>query len=383
MNHQDLYQKSIEVILKYQSPSGAYVASPNFATYGYSWLRDSSYIAAAMVRIGEADSARKYHCWVDRVIGRYRDKIAAIHDALASGQALEDPDFLFTRYSLAGFEDRSDESWGNFQYDGYGTWLWSLWEHFRLTNDRPLVELVWQSVRDVIGYLSDVWQLPAYDCWEEHPDLIHPYSLACVYGGFSAALKLAEACGLPMDASRVQKEMLRVRQFTLENGTCDGYLVKHIHPIPSENPYCDSDVDSSLLGALVPYALPKSDSGLAEATLQIIREKLVSESGGVHRYLKDTYYGGGTWILLTAWLGWVEASMGELAKARTRMDWVLAQADERGWLAEQMTDESLHPDMVQPWLVKWGPVASPLLWSHAMYLILYDVLQAGSGVRHD
>jgi GH15 family glucan-1,4-alpha-glucosidase len=383
MEHQDLYQKSIDIILEYQSPSGAYVASPNFPTYGYSWLRDSSYIAAAMVRVGKSDSARKYHRWVDQVIRRYRDKIAAIHKALASGQALEDMDFLFTRYSLEGFEDRSDESWGNFQYDGYGTWLWSLWEYYRLTRDKPLVNSVWQSVRDVLGYLCDVWQLPAYDCWEEHPDLIHPYSLACVYGGFSAALKLAEACDLPLDESQIQKEMLKVRQFTLDNGVCEGHLVKHIHHDPSQNPYCDSDVDSSLLGALVPYALPDPDSGLAEATLQIVREKLVSESGGVHRYLKDTYYGGGTWILLTAWLGWVEAVMGDRIRAHARLDWILSQADAQGWLAEQMTDEVLYPEMVQPWQEKWGSVASPLLWSHAMYLILQDVLQSGRDTGDD
>jgi hypothetical protein len=25
--------------------------------------------------------------------------------------------------------------------------------------------------------------------------------------------------------------------------------------------------------------------------------------------------------------------------------------------------------MTAPWLERWGPVATPLLWSHAMYLI--------------
>ena len=25
--------------------------------------------------------------------------------------------------------------------------------------------------------------------------------------------------------------------------------------------------------------------------------------------------------------------------------------------------------MVQPWVRRWGPAATPLLWSHAMYLI--------------
>jgi hypothetical protein len=28
----------------------------------------------------------------------------------------------------------------------------------------------------------------------------------------------------------------------------------------------------------------------------------------VRRYLGDSYYGGGNWILLTAWLGWYRAA---------------------------------------------------------------------------
>jgi hypothetical protein len=26
--------------------------------------------------------------------------------------------------------------------------------------------------------------------------------------------------------------------------------------------------------------------------------------------------------------------------------------------------------MVEPWIERWGPSAKPLLWSHAMYLIM-------------
>jgi hypothetical protein len=26
--------------------------------------------------------------------------------------------------------------------------------------------------------------------------------------------------------------------------------------------------------------------------------------------------------------------------------------------------------MVEPWVARWGTVATPLLWSHAMYLIV-------------
>ena len=375
MHHDELHQRSIDIIKKNQNQSGSYIASPNFDAYAYSWLRDGSFIAAAMDMVGEYRSAQAFHHWVGQIVQRYRDKIGKIQKSINTGQTLNDNDFLFTRYSLDGYEDLTDEGWGNFQYDGYGTWLWALCEHYRLTGDRKLISDVWQSVQDALAYLRVVWRLPSYDCWEEHPELLHPYSLACVYGGMQSALALAQACDLAVDRHEITAEVRRIRQFTLENGVCDGGLVKHIHPDLDENPYCRSQVDSSLLGVIHPYGLISTDSSLGRVTMNEIRETLLSETGGIYRYAKDTYYGGGTWVLLTAWLGWVEAESGDLDRARTRLDWIADKADTRGWLPEQLSDEVLFPEMVEPWIKQWGQIASPLLWSHAMYLILSETLK--------
>ena len=46
-----------------------------------------------------------------------------------------------------------------------------------------------------------------------------------------------------------------------------------------------------------------------------------------------------------------------------------AQARDNGDLPEQVTGASQFADEVEPWLERWGPVATPLLWSHAMFLI--------------
>ncbi len=374
MELQELIQKSVQIIKNNQHPSGAYIASPNFSNYAYSWLRDNSYIAVSMNRSGNSQSAEAFHRWVHSVIQRYRGKIDRIEMALSQGNHLTDQNFLFTRYSLEGFEDTSDDSWGNFQYDGYGTWIWSLEEHFIETGNGSLVAELWQSVLDITRYLSVVWRLPAYDCWEEHPDLIHPYSLACAYGGLHSALRMAKSCRLPIETHDLLDTMETIRQYVMDQGVCDNILVKHIHPDPQENPLCKSKVDSSLLGAIFPYRLIPQDSEIAEKTLKAIHETLLSKGGGVYRYRADTYYGGGTWILLTAWLGWVESLMGNHSQARKRLHWIQDQADESGWLPEQMTDEALTPEMIEPWESRWGNVASPLLWSHAMFLILADAL---------
>ncbi len=39
-------------------------------------------------------------------------------------------------------------------------------------------------------------------------------------------------------------------------------------------------------------------------------------------------------------------------------------------MPEQATDHLLAPDRYTEWLERWGPIATPLLWSHAMFLTL-------------
>lgn len=88
--------------------------------------------------------------------------------------------------------------------------------------------------------------------------------------------------------------------------------------------------------------------------------------GGVHRYLQDEFYGGGQWPVLAG--AYAAIDIEETAR-RAALDWIEDQADSQGHLPEQSTARLLNPDYHQPWLQRWGPIASPLLWSHAMYLI--------------
>ena len=89
----------------------------------------------------------------------------------------------------------------------------------------------------------------------------------------------------------------------------------------------------------------------------------------MYRYIGDTYYGGGQWLLLTSSLAWHLATTGEFGGAVAAQDWVRAQALENGDLPEQVTGHAQEPGMIAPWVERWGEIATPLLWSHAMYLL--------------
>src|SRR3954471_1956935 len=175
----DLYGYSLETILRNQSASGAYIASPAFPQYAYCWLRDGSFIAYGSDIAGNHASAAAFLRWVDRTIQRHSHKVEAVlkHDPSELGEN----SYLHTRYTLEGAE--AQDLWPNFQLDGYGTWLWCVAEHVKLSNDTALLIEVLPSVELTVLYLAHLWQRPNYDCWEEHLDKVHTATLAALYGG--------------------------------------------------------------------------------------------------------------------------------------------------------------------------------------------------------
>ena len=96
--------------------------------------------------------------------------------------------------------------------------------------------------------------------------------------------------------------------------------------------------------------------------------------GGVRRYLGDTFYGGSQWILLAASLGWTAVRLGDRELALQLLRWIEASADRNGYLPEQVAADVQSPHMLGYWRHRWGATATPLLWSHAMYIILSDEL---------
>lgn len=376
--NRNLLATSIEVILNNQSEWGSYVASPAFPTYQHCWLRDGSFIAHAMDVAGEHESAKKYFQWVGRVILRYQGKLGEIARKIEAGEPIGKDEVLHTRFSLDGQEVTEDDTWGNFQIDGYGTWLWALSEHGRLSGDASLLDELYESIQITLRYLELVWMVPNYDCWEEHPEYLHPYSLATVYAGFNSVAGLEKSGKLK--AGRVPAAALaeRVREFMACFAVENGRLVKHIQPSSGNTPpqpIYRSGVDASLIGVTLPFFVLPLDHPLMAATIKAIESDLHRPNGGVYRYKADVYYGGGEWCLLAAWLGWYHASIGNIEQAQSLLEWIETQADNAGFLAEQVSDHILAPDFLEPWQMKWGPVAKPLLWSHAMYIILQQAIE--------
>ena len=348
-----LYERSIEIILENQSATGAYLACPHFPTYRYCWFRDGAFIAYAMNLAGQHESAARFHEWAAGNILARGDVVQRALAKAALGQPLESQDILHTRYSLHG--DETEEDWPNFQLDGFGAWLWALQQHQALSKT-PVSQACRQAAAMAADYLTALWQRPCYDCWEEFPDERHSYTLAAIHGGLRAYALLS--------GDERTSTLAAISQTLLAAAADTGHFVKFI----------GSDaVDASLLGIVVPYAVFPPEHPIVSATVQEIERRLAKD-GGVHRYAWDSYYGGGAWVLLAAWLGWYYAVIGDTDRATATLRWVEAQADALGQLPEQIPINLNDPDYYEPWRQRWGDIANPLLWSHAKYIILKSMI---------
>ena len=215
-----------------------------------------------------------------------------------------------SRYRLDGGRDRTSW-WPHRQWDGLGLWVWAMRNHVGRHGAAPRWD---DAAGHVVRWLRAHWREPCHDWWEEREG-VHAATLASIWaatGDDAVAVAARE---------RLSEERL--------DGS-HAFLV--------------------VLGLAGVDHLARIERGL-----------------GYHRHRDDEYYGGGEWIILAGFVGWARATLG--LDASPQRAWIEAQADTSGELPEQ-TGELLRPERYGEWVAKWGNPAKPLLWSHAMQLIL-------------
>ena len=219
--HRRLISRSIEIIRDGQAATGAYLASPTFPTYQFSWFRDGAFIADAMSRVGEIASAESFFGWCARILTDRRDVVLDL--VARGGRSVEDvapTEHLHTRYTVDGRE--SGQDWQDFQLDGYGAWLWALDEHAR-RHDRPRYPFL-EGAELTVAYLCAFWSSPSYDWWEENGELRHPSSLAPIRAGLLAAASWPELD--PALAERARTAAAEIEALVAAEGVHDGHLTK-------------------------------------------------------------------------------------------------------------------------------------------------------------
>ncbi len=357
----NLKAQSVLAILRNQNADGAIIASPDFAQYHYSWLRDGSFIAYALDHAGEHEAASRFHSWVTRTLDGIGESIDDVVAKMLNGQEVDPLHMPPARFSLTNSTEPDD--WPNFQIDGYGTWLWALGRHMEMTGIGVLSESLRTTVDRVARYLSTYAFSPCYDVWEESRSGLHTSTLACVYGGLCTAAHLLGNGEYLLRASDVAK---RVRDSSLPLG-------RYVKSNES------NDVDSSILWLGTPFNVVSSTDEVFAATVREI-ENALTLKGGLRRYPTDVYFGSGAWPVLTASLGWHFVATGNLSEAIRCRDWIVQRFDDQGRLGEQFFGETRDSTSYSKWVDLWGPPAKDLVWSHAMFIILCEEIESALAV---
>ena len=353
-------RNSVDSILRLQSDNGAFIASPDFAEYHYSWLRDGSFCAYALDRADEHEASRRFHSWVNAAVGGISGIIDDVIGRHERGEKLDPSHMPPARFGLDG--STVTDEWPNFQIDGYGTWLWSLGQHLLITGQDGVPAEFLASVERVGRYLASFALSPCYDVWEESGSALHTSTLACVYGGLTTAARLLNDVQLLERALAVKE---RVRASAAQLG---------IYAKSNEN----ADVDASALWLSTPFRVVEPTDQSYVRTVASIEEQL-SLVGGIRRYPTDIYYCSGAWPVLTASLGWHYLTVGDLEGARRCHEWISERFDEEGRLGEQFGGELRDAPHFREWVDRWGPPARDLTWSHAMYVVLSIALESFDG----
>lgn len=342
-----LAEKSVGLIVSLQDSSGAYPASPTFSAYrGYCWFRDGAFIADGASSMGEAASATAFFDWCSRILVERRSIVDAVVSGANSGTPVADADMLATRFTFDGRD--GDDEWWDFQLDGYGTWLWAVVAH----SERHSLSLEpWrEAISLTVAYLSSSWRRPCFDWWEESADQVHGSTLGCIAGGLNAVSR----SGLLGDLSETVDE---IRAELLGRGLHNGHLTKWLG---------STEVDASLASVIYPLEVFAADAPVGSATIAAIEDQLTFDRG-VHRYRADTFFGGGQWPLLSCMLGLAHAKAGDRVRAFELLRWAADTFTIDGHMPEQVPLHLLDSSMTQEWIDRWGTVATPLLWSHAMF----------------
>ncbi len=365
-----LYQKSLMYMRAHADSAGGIIASTDsdmfqygIDTYSYVWMRDSAYVALALLAAGDANIAHRFFEFCKKVI--------------------TDNGYFMHKYSPDGSLGSSWHPWFKdgeaqlpIQEDETAIVIYALKEHIARTKDIEYLESVYEplvekSAQFLIAYRDPKTKLPlpSYDLWERKRG-VSTYTSATVYGGLVAAAELSAMLGKEKNEKAFMKAAREIQKGIMEhlwNAETEQFYNMYIDK--GEGREYDATIDiSSVYGVFLFNVLEKNDPRLKTAF-----EKTVSHLssgvaiGGIPRFENDDYYHidgpatGNPWFLTTLWHAEYLIANAEneddLEKVRAIFEWVKKHALSTGVLSEQ-----LNPNTGEQ------VCAGPLTWAHASYV---------------
>jgi GH15 family glucan-1,4-alpha-glucosidase len=322
-------------------PTGGIVAAPTTSLpeklggsrnwdYRFCWLRDATFTLLALINSGYTEEATAWQNWLLRAAAGYPANMQIMYGIMGQRRLLEwEADWL------PGYEGAQPVRVGNaahaqLQLDVYGELLDAF--HQSRVAGLELNEDTLALARAVLEHLAEVWDQPDHGIWERRSDPRHYVSSKVMtWVGFDRVIKSVEKFGLNVPLDR-----WRELRATVHRDVCE-------HGFDSEQnafvmSYGSRVLDASILLLPAVGFLPASDPRV-KGTLAAI-EKYMMRDGFVLRHdprevTDEQQPIEGAFLACSLWLADAYVLAGELAKAQTLFDRVVAVANDLGLLAEE------------------------------------------------
>ena len=263
---------------------GAVLASLPPGEWAYAWVRDGAYAIAGLTDAGLYDEARlALEFYLLAHANRYVD-FEELSDVPLGDYALS-----LTRYHGFGIEESDTTCNGdlNFEWDGFGLYLWALRHYVEASGDTSLIEDHWPVLRDEVGSVIEglvddtglLW--PDSSIWEVHwfGDEKHfAYTDIAGARGLCDLAWMAREIGEDGDGFETSGRQLR-RAIYDRLRNADGAIAANTEELAAGTGYWDAAVVEAIAMGLFDPAGPT-----ATATMQAIRDNLTVPSGcGIFR----------------------------------------------------------------------------------------------------
>ena len=345
------FYRSLLTVVAHMDITGSVIAScdsdiKQFGAdlYSYCWPRDAAWVCLAL------DRARYHHLSTE--IFEFFSKIITHRG-----------NFLH-KYTPAGDFGSTWHPVPMIQIDETGLPLYALYNNWEIaksvwTTGRYYRGLVIPAANYLTKAIDRETNLPisSFDLWEEQKG-VHTYSACTVYAGLKGAYELSRSLGDYDNAKGWKDAADRIKESILEK-LYDDKLKRFRRSLD------DPTLDSSVFAVWYFGILPPEDPKVVR-TMEAIERDLKRPSGGIARYLHDSYYGYmNSWIICTLWLSQWHSAVGNLKRALELLDWCAAHAHPSGLMSEQVDDKGKPLSVL------------PLAWSHSAYVLaVLEYLQA-------
>ncbi len=283
----DVAQVMGEGTIREHRGRGALLASLPPGEWAYAWVRDGSYGIVGMTDAGMFDEAElALEFFLRAHANRYVDLPEL------DGVPLADYALSLTRYHGFGIEESDTTCNGdfNFEWDGFGLYLWALRHYVEASGDTSLLDDYWDTIAtgiaDVtVGLIERDTGLmhPDSSIWEVHwfgREKTFAYTSITAVRGLCDAAALATARGETAAATRWDEAARALRQAIARRLTTpSGAIASNLEELGAGTGYWDAAVVEG-----VGMGLFDPDGRIATATLRAIETNLTVPSGrGVFR----------------------------------------------------------------------------------------------------